>query len=146
MNILLKRDVVIEDVTQGQLYLDGDWFCYTLEDPIREAIGPRGWYWRPEFKVPGRTAIPAGRYPVTVTFSDRFKRRMPLIMNVPNFTGIRFHGGSTVDHTEGCPLIGRERNVDRARIGNSDGLTQELVVRIDAAEKFGKVYVEVKNP
>ena len=146
MILLLKRDVLIEDVTAGSLYIDGDHFCFTLEDPVREAVTPQGWVWRPEFKVPGKTAIPSGRYLVTVTFSNRFRRRMPLVMGVPDFTGIRLHGGSTVDHTEGCPLMGRWRSDDYLTIGNSNALTGELVMLIDSAERHGKVYVKVRNP
>lgn len=146
MRLLLKREALIEDVTAGALFVDDDQFCYTLEDPVREAVTPQGWVWRPEFKIPGKTAIPSGRYAVTVTFSNRFRRRMPLILNVPDFTGVRFHGGNTVDHTEGCPLMGRWRSEDYRTIRNSDSLTGELVTLIDNAERHGKVYLEVRNP
>jgi hypothetical protein len=146
VNLLLKREALIKDVTAGSLWIDGEFFCWTLEDPVRELVTPQGWVWRPILKVVGKTAIPSGRYPVTVTFSNRFRRRMPLVMNVPDFTGVRFHGGVHVDHTEGCPLMGRWRSDDYRTIGNSESLTGELVTLIDSAERHGKVYVEVRNP
>lgn len=146
MQLLLKREALIENVTAGSLYIDGELFCYTLEDPVRELATPEGWVWRPILKVRGQTAIPSGKYAVTNTFSNRFKRRMPLVLSVPDFEGVRLHGGSTVDHTEGCPLMGRARSEDYRTISNSTGLTGELVMLIDAAERHGKVYLEVRNP
>ena len=69
--------------TIGELYNDGVYFCYTLEDAIRDK------------KIPNETAIPCGRYDVITNYSVRFKRVMPLILNVPGFTGVRIHAGNT---------------------------------------------------
>ena len=72
--------------------------CYTLEDIVRDE------------KVHGRTAIPAGTYPLRISRSFRFKRDLPEVMNVPNYSGVRIHGGNTHENTEGCPLVGTVRN------------------------------------
>lgn len=146
MLIRLKRQIVVEDFTMGELLVDGAHFAWTLEDPIREVITVNGWTWEPHRKLYGRTAIPSGRYVCTVTYSNRFKRRMPLLVGVPDFTGVRFHGGNTVEDTEGCPLMGRQRDIDAARVSNCDGLTEQLVMLIDGAEQREKVYCEVSNP
>lgn len=92
----------LHGTTIGELYIDGRAFCYTLEDEIREVEG------RPvsEWKIPGRTAIPFGKYKVEVTYSNRFKEDLPLVMGVPGFSGIRFHAGNTAEDTEGCILVG----------------------------------------
>lgn len=79
----------------GDLFIDGVFFCHTLEDEKR-ADG---------LKVFGETAIPTGVYNIKLTMSNRFKRLMPLIMNVPMFSGIRIHGGNTSMDTHGCPLV-----------------------------------------
>lgn len=63
-----------------------------------------------EIKVLGKTAIPYGRYEVGISYSNRFKKVMPIVLNVPGFDGIRIHNGNTEHHTEGCPLIGLSRN------------------------------------
>ncbi len=79
----------------GDLFINGEFFCYTLEDEKR-ADG---------LKVYGETAIPTGTYNVKVTRSNRFKRLMPLIIDVPMFSGIRIHGGNTSKDTLGCILV-----------------------------------------
>ena len=96
MNLLLKRAHGTKDYTHGQLFIDNIYFCDALEDQEREN------------KILGETAIPCGTYKVILTISNRFKRLMPLLVNVPNFSGIRIHNGNTKDHTEGCILVGKK--------------------------------------
>ena len=146
MRMLLLRDTLAEGWTMGALLLDGKHFCWTLEDSMREIVTDSGWLWRHDLKVPAETAIPAGTYEVSVNWSNKFKRRMPLIMAVPSFEGIRFHGGSNVDHSEGCPLMGRHRNQREGLLWDSGGLTDALTERIDSATRRGKVWCEVRNP
>ena len=95
----LQRDA---DVTIGSMTVDGDWQCWTLEDPVREVPDQPVAQW----KVPGKTAIPAGRYRVDITVSARFKRLLPLLAAVPGYEGVRIHAGNTSADTEGCILIG----------------------------------------
>ena len=97
MLLELKRIVYNTDPrnTIGHLYIDGEFFCYTLEDEVRL----RG------HKVYGKTAIPTGTYKVIVDMSKRFRRYMPRILQVPDFTGVRLHGGNTAEDTHGCPLV-----------------------------------------
>ena len=79
----------------GDLFIDGVFFCHTLEDEKR-ADG---------LKVYGETAIPSGTYNVILNRSNRFKRIMPLLLDVPMFKGIRMHGGNTSKDSHGCPLV-----------------------------------------
>jgi hypothetical protein len=80
--------------TRGVVVVDGKFFGYSLEDAVR--TGP---------KIPGETAIASGIYKTVVTYSPRFKRDMPLLLDVPSFEGVRYHGGNTSKDTEGCILI-----------------------------------------
>jgi len=96
MELHLDRFLMGERETIGHLYIDGEKFCYTLEDRVR----PLG------EKVPGQTAIPAGRYALAMTYSPRFKVVLPLLKDVPGFEGIRIHAGNTVRDTDGCILVG----------------------------------------
>ena len=100
----------------GDLFIDGEFFCYTLEDE-RRADG---------VKVYGETAIPTGTYNIKVTKSNRFKRLMPLLLDVPLFKGIRIHGGNTSKDTLGCILVAF--NTDYKKIwGTAEKyLTKEL--------------------
>jgi hypothetical protein len=113
MKLKLVREFFTPTETMGSLLIDGKFFCYTLEDKDRglnqtdsiEAIRAK--------KVKGQTCIPYGKYKVQVTPSNRFKRDMTAILNVPGFEGIRMHGGNTHLDSEGCPLIARQRNLNK---------------------------------
>lgn len=85
--------------TLGKLSVDGKFFCFTLEDVDR--LLEHGYP-----KIAGETCIPRGRYPVVITYSNRFKRDLPLLKDVPLFEGIRLHAGNFTGDTEGCPLVG----------------------------------------
>jgi len=100
LTLVLRRDVFTETETLGMLSANGKFFCYVLEDVVRDPKAK---------KVHGQTAIPEGHYKVSFTMSNRFKRLMPLIENVPNFQGVRIHGGNHHKNTEGCLLVAYNR-------------------------------------
>ena len=108
MELVLVRQQMDPDVTIGSLSLGRAWSCWTCEDTVREGK-----------KIPGKTAIPKGLYDVVITWSPRFKRFLPLLLDVPNFEGIRIHPGNYAEDTEGCILVGMDRlpkGVGRSRI------------------------------
>lgn len=105
MELVLTRDIFEEECTLGQLFLDDQFECYTLEDTYREVTGiPVA-----EWKIHGKSAIPLGRYSLIITQSPRFGEALPLLLSVPGFEGIRIHAGNTDKDTEGCILVGTER-------------------------------------
>lgn len=99
MILSLIRTEAQEDRTLGVLLIDGEHFCHVLEDKIRPG----------QSKVYGETAIPSGIYRVRLTMSTRLGRITPQIMDVPDFEGIRMHGGNTPADTLGCPLVAFRR-------------------------------------
>lgn len=102
MKLLLESHPSGLTCTIGELSIDGQAFCNTLEDIVREVPGKAVSEW----KIPGETAIPSGIYPVEITYSQRFKKDLPLVLGVPGFEGIRIHGGNTDQDTHGCILVG----------------------------------------
>lgn len=114
MHLTLKRTMLTKESTIGELSADGVFECYVLEDVVRKPG---------EVKVFGKTAIPVGTYRVLVTFSTRFQRRLPLLVNVPggdirfggrriDDCGVRIHSGNTAADTEGCLLVGLDKKTD----------------------------------
>lgn len=119
--------------TIGQLSVDGVPQCYTLEDVVRPAGAP---------KVFGQTAIPAGTYGVIITFSPHFQRDLPLLVNVPDFEGVRIHPGNVAADTEGCILVGMDKGADS--IGRSRLAFDALFPKIQQALARGElVSIEV---
>mgnify|MGYP001205387415 CR=1 FL=1 len=135
MKLTLKRVTLKKDYTIGQLYVDGVYFCDTLEDTVRNPV------WGRFIKVSGKTAIPYGTYTVAVTYSNRFGTLMPEILNVPNFTGIRIHSGNTAEDTDGCVLVGVNSEV--GKVTSSKAAYGKLFPLIKDAAKNGKVTIEI---
>lgn len=146
LELLLQRQPTYRGATFGELYIAAEWFCHTLEDAIREIPGVDVRVW----KVPGVTAIPAGRYRVTLEHSPRFGPDTITINGVRGFSEIRMHGGNDVGDTEGCPLVGSRCDREAGRIAGAvtDGVLAKLKARLQAAGagRGGEVWIEVKNP
>jgi hypothetical protein len=130
VKLFLQRDPSTPQGTLGTLSVDGVFQCYTMEDVVR--LGP---------KVYGETAIPAGTYAVVITLSPRFKRPLPLLLDVPGFEGIRIHPGNTSADTEGCILPGRVKT--RSAVGQSVLAFNALFAKLKAAT--GPVSITVSN-
>ncbi|MDE5625206.1 MAG: hypothetical protein K2I61_02675 [Muribaculaceae bacterium] len=105
MKLQLKRVALRDAYTIGKLYVDGQYWCDTLEDRVRDLSR--------EKKVPGETAIPAGTYDIVVNISPKFKRLLPRLLGVPHFEGILIHRGNTDKDSAGCILVGENRAVGK---------------------------------
>jgi len=123
MLIEVKRFEFKDTYTIGKMYIDNIYECYTLEDVVRKGA-----------KVNGQTAIPTGTYNLIINHSNRFNRDLPLLENVPNFTGVRIHAGNTSAHTEGCILVGTTWS-GKDFIGNSRVAFNKLFEKLKKAKK-----------
>ena len=122
MQITVKRLHKTETSTIGELLIDGLFECYTLEDAERPV------------KIKGETAIPKGTYKVIINESNRFKRLLPLLLDVPNFEGVRIHSGNSNHDTEGCILVGQSRN--KNYIGQSRKAFEKLFKKMQGAKNI----------
>lgn len=130
MEIYLYRTLYAETHTIGKLYVNGHFYCDTLEDRVRNGE-----------KVPNETAIPAGRYRVKLTHSPKFNRLLPLLLDVPNFSAVRIHAGNTAADTAGCVLVGENR--ENSRLINSRYTEQRLVELLEL--QTSPIYINIKN-
>lgn len=123
MEIKVKRFAFKETYTIGKLFVNDEYYCDTLEDKVREQ----------GVKIFGETAIPAGIYNLTMSYSVRFKKHMPEIENVPNFQGVRIHSGNTDKDTHGCILVGK--NTVIGKLTDSSIKFIHLMIQIEKALK-----------
>ena len=113
MELKLERIARKSTYTIGKMYINGEYFCDTIEDVDRGLKQTDDLKRISDIKVKGQTAIPTGEYLITKTFSTRFKRNMYLLNNVPGFEGIRIHSGNTEKDTEGCLILGKNKAVGK---------------------------------
>ncbi|MES2973348.1 MAG: DUF5675 family protein [Pseudomonadota bacterium] len=143
MILTLQRRPSFKGATIGELLHQGDRISFTLEDQIRQVPG------RPvaEWKVHGQTAIPVGRYRITLETSPRFGPNTLTVWGVEGFTGVRIHGGNRHEDTEGCPLLGLHVT-DRTIVGGASKPAVELVKRLVASDiaAGNEVWLDIMNP
>lgn len=106
MELLIDRKWKKDSYTIGKLYINGEYFCDTLEDVDRNLTSEMSITEIKNKKVYGKTAVPTGLYTILYTYSPKYKRLMPLVDNVKGFSGIRIHSGNTAEDSLGCILLG----------------------------------------
>ena len=141
MKLTLKRIALRPTYTIGKLYIDDVYFCDTIEDAVRD-INKNGKFDNGEKKVHSKTAIPYGTYEIKWTYSPRFKKYTPQLINVPSFDGIRIHAGNTSADTEGCLILGENKQV--GKVLNSRATINKFYPIIKEACSNGKVTIEIK--
>lgn len=135
MELLVQRIAKKSEYTIGRLFVDGKYLCDTLEDRVRDLTKER--------KVPGETAIPAGRYRVIVNVSPKFGRELPRLLDVPGFEGILIHKGNSARDSAGCVLLGE--NKEKGRVVNSTPYELRLTRLIkEAIQRGEEVWITVE--
>jgi hypothetical protein len=142
VNLFLERLFCKPAYTIGTLALGDRHFSNTLEDPVRDLNKDGDLDDYGELKILGETAIPYGRYEVIVSFSPKFKRDLPLVLDVKHFIGIRMHRGNTVKDTAGCILVGDNTAV--GKVTNSTYYEKKLTAMLKAYMTAGeKIYINI---
>lgn len=145
MNLELKRIFKGKDYTIGRLFIDGKYFCDTLEDPVRQLDSV-------DDKIYSKTAIPAGKYKISMSIvSPKYSirksynwcgGRLPRLLDVPFFEGILIHSGNTPDHTAGCILVGE--NKIKGQVINSMNTLKNLWVKLNIADEVGEeIWIDI---
>ena len=134
MRIELVRIAFKSTYTIGKLYVDDTYFCDVLEDVDRGLDSSMSESEILEKKVKGQTAIPTGHYVINITYSPKYKRMMPLLLDVKGFSGIRIHSGNTAKDTEGCLLVGKNKQV--GKVLESRDTYQRLFKMMEGQEKI----------
>lgn len=135
MNLKVVRKEFTDLTTIGELSINGVFECFTLEDKVRDLKADGSG------KIYGKTAIGKGKYEVALTYSDRFKQMMPLLLKVPFFDGIRIHPGNKNEDTHGCLLVGTTKSKDF--ISNSKIAYQKLFDKLKSVSKTEKIFIEI---
>ncbi len=140
MNIKILRARKLPTRTIGQLYIDDEFFCFTLEDVVREVAGQPVAKW----KVYGETAIPSGRYGVTFVNSPKFGAGTLAVEKVPGFEGIRIHSGNTEADTEGCIIVGYKlTTTNLIQPGSTRTALRDLKEKVKAGLLTGPVFLSI---
>ena len=138
MKLKLIRQPSLAHCTLGQLFVDDQPQCFTCEDVVREVEGAPVKDW----KIAAETAIPRGTYEVIITHSVHFNKELPLLLNVPGFSGVRIHSGNTAADTEGCILVG-EKIVGEAVLESRKAFLDVAMQIQDAIAGGEKVHIEI---
>lgn len=153
MELLLKRVALRDTYTIGRLYVDNHYFSDTLEDKVRDYNKDGDLNDPNEQKVYGKTAIPYGRYEITMKVqSPKYSQRasyawckgyLPRLLNVPHFDGILIHAGNTADDSAGCLLVGE--NKVKGQVINSMATLKRLIPILKHASDSGdKIWITIE--
>lgn len=146
MELKLPRFSGGDEATLGLLFMNGAFFCYTLEDQFNEP------------KVPGETRIPPGRYQIklrdegkmTVRYAKRFDFHLGMLhlQDVPGFKYVYIHTGNNDDHSEGCILVGdgQVQNVtERGSVQSSVAAYTRLYEMVIGALALEEIWITIED-
>lgn len=142
MDLKLNRIYFHKNYTIGKLYVNGQYFSDTLEDTNRDFNRDGDLLDEGESKVYAETAIPFGTYKVEVTMSPRFKRYLPILIDVKHFSGIRIHSGNSAGSSSGCILVG----LNKVKGGLVDSRIYEnklVKLLLEAQKKGDNITIEI---
>lgn len=155
MELILKRIALRSEYTIGKLYVDGEYVCDTIEDTVRD-LDKDGKFANGEVKIHGKTAIPYGRYEITMkvkspkysnfskySWAKKYDGYLPRLLNVPHFDGVLIHVGNSALDSEACVLVGENKVV--GKVINSVNTFRKLMDEylVPAKKRNEKIFIEV---
>lgn len=154
MELTIIRKYRLKDYTIGKLYIDGEYFSDVLEDTDRDLYQGMGLDWIREKKVYGQTAIPYGRYRITMKVKSpkystkkqyaKCKGYVPRLLNVPGFEGILIHIGNYPENSYGCILVGE--NKVKGAVVNSTTWFWKLYDKLKIADDKGEeIWISIQK-
>lgn len=135
MKLELKRIALKPNYTIGKLFINGTYYCDTIEDKVID-LNKNGKFDDGLSKVMHQTAIPYGTFKVVVNYSPKFKRELPRLLDVPYFEGILIHNGNDQNSSSGCIIVGENKTV--GKVTNSTFYMNNLTARIKDAQNKGE--------
>lgn len=135
MKLELKRIALKPNYTIGKLFINGTYYCDTIEDKVID-LNKNGKFDDGLSKVMHQTAIPYGTFKVVVNYSPKFKRELPRLLDVPYFEGILMHNGNDQNSSSGCIIVGENKTV--GKVTNSTFYMNNLTARIKDAQNKGE--------
>lgn len=154
MELKLKRVALKETYTIGKLYVNGTYFCDTIEDKVRDLNKNGDLNDVGEGKIPSLTAIPYGKYEITLkvqspkySFKHNYiwcKGYLPRLINVPHFEGVLIHAGNTSSDSAGCILVGE--NKIKGQVINSMATLKRLYCSVlkEASDRNEKIWIKIE--
>ena len=154
LNLIVKRGASANGGTEGEIYVNDEKFGFTIEDVNRYleqylVEGSNDYTELLKHKIPGKTCIPAGEYEIKMSWSPRFNKMMPEIMDVPGYTGVRLHPANRAEELEGCVSVGYgNATADDDYIENSRKCFEDLMSKYitPAFAANDRVFIKIINP
>lgn len=143
MEIKLVRSEFESDRCLGKMFINDEFFCHTLEDTDRGLTKDMKKEEIRRIKVAKNTCIPYGRYRVILSYSTKLKRYLPLILDVPEYRGIRIHKGSDIQWSSGCPLVGTGRKGNK--LTGIKAAEEALISVLDSVNHTQAIYITIEK-
>ena len=155
MELTLKRIALRSEYTIGKLYVDGEYVCDAIEDTVRD-LDKDGKFANGEVKIPGKTAIPYGRYEITMkvkspkysnfskySWAKKYDGYLPRLLQVPHFEGVLIHVGNSALDSEACVLVGENKVV--GKVINSVNTFRRLMddYLVPAKKRNERIYITI---
>lgn len=145
MELKVVREEFNLDQTVGKLYANGIFICYTIEDRDRGLTNDMDASEIKRIKIAHKTAVNYGRYRVILSYSNKLKRYLPLMLDIRSWVGCRLHRGSTPNSSSGCICLGMERKIVKGvvKLDKIKEAEKKVIDMLEAINRTESSYIEI---